>query len=312
MRPSPTAVLLLTGTMLSGVAAAQQDDSRNTGRQAAQEPPKQTDVEITAHVYEPELVAATAERIDGLEVPDGFRLNVFARDLGNPRVIAVADDGTVYVTRRETGDLLMLRDGDGDGQAEQRKVLTARPHLHGIALDGRTMYLAGINTVYRAEIREDGTITRPEPIIDDLPEAGQHPNRTLAIGPDGKLFITVGSTCNACGEPDPENATILRAEPDGSARSIYATGLRNTIGIDWHSETGELYGFDHGIDWLGDNEQQEEFNRISQGGTYGWPYVYADGKENLADEPPAGVSFADWKEASTDPVLLHTAHAAPM
>jgi len=287
-------------------------ESRNTGRIAARQPPGQTDVRVIGHVYQPRLVPASPERIDDLQVPDGFQLSVFARDLGNPRIMAVAGDGTVYVTRRATADLLMLRDTDGDGAADERQVVTARPHLHGIALDGRTLYLAGINTVYRAELQPDGTPTEPDPIIDDLPDAGQHPNRTLAVGPDGRLFITVGSTCNACAEPNPENATILRAEPDGSARSIHASGLRNTIGIDWHPKTGELFGFDHGIDWLGDNEQQEELNRITQGGVYGWPYIYADGKENPADEPPAGISMADWKRMSTDPVGLYTAHAAPM
>jgi glucose/arabinose dehydrogenase len=237
-------------------------------------------VEIVGHVNKPSKLQPSEAQIKRLTVPDGFDVRVFARDLGNPRIIAVAGNGLVYVTRRETGDVLMLRDENGDGKADEQVVVASRPDMHGIAIDGTRMYLATVNDVYVTEINADGTLQELSRIIDDLPEAGQHPNRTLAIGPEGMLFITVGSTCNACGESNPENATVLRASPDGSSRTIFASGLRNTIGFDWHPETGELWAMDHGIDWLGDNEQQEELNLIEEGRQYGWPYIYADGKEN--------------------------------
>lgn len=273
---------------------------------------KQTSVQITGHVVEPEPIEPTDERVAGLQVPEGFSVSKFASGLKNPRMLAVADDGTVYVTRRDVGDVVMLKDTDGDGKADQRREVAHRPGMHGIAIDGSKMYLATVTDVYATEINGDGTLGELRRIIDDLPEGGQHPNRTLAIGPDGKLYITVGSTCNACGETNPENATVLRAEPDGSSRSIFASGLRNTIGFGWHPETGNLYGMDHGIDWLGDNEQREEFNRLEPGRQYGWPYIYEDGKHNPQDEPPGGVTLEEWAAMSEAPVLTYTPHAAPL
>jgi glucose/arabinose dehydrogenase len=226
-------------------------------------------------------------------------------------MLAVADDGMVYVTRRSVGDVVMLKDEDGDGTADIQQSVASRPNMHGIAIDGRTMYVAAIKDVYRTEIQDDGTLGELSRIIDDLPDLGQHPNRTIRIGPDGMLYISSGSTCNACGEANPENAAMLRAQRDGSSRKIFASGLRNTIGFDWHPQTGELYGLDHGIDWLGDQEQHEELNHLQEGKQYGWPYIYADGKHNPADEPPAGITMKEWAKASAEPALLYTRMPRP-
>jgi Raf kinase inhibitor-like YbhB/YbcL family protein len=150
-------------------------------------------------------------------------------------------------------------------------------------------------------------------IISDLPDAGQHPNRTMAIK-NGKLYISVGSTCNACDESNEESATMLVTDLDGKNRKIYASGLRNTIGFGWHPVSNKLFGMDHGIDWLGDDEQMEELNEITEGKKYGWAYVYADGKINPQDDPPAdlGLTSEDWAQQSVNPVLMYTAHSAPM
>jgi Raf kinase inhibitor-like YbhB/YbcL family protein len=280
---------------------------------AAQDRPADSSVrEIQAHVNEPERLEPTDERIGRLKLPDGFRIAKFAEGLENPRMIAVADDGTVYVTRRDLGDVVMLRDTDNDGRADERRVVAARPQMHGIAIDGRKMYLATVNDVYATEINADGTLQELRRIIDDLPDGGQHPNRTLAVGPDGMLYVTVGSTCNACDETDPESATLLRATPDGKQRRIFASGLRNTIGLDWHPATAELWAMDMGIDWLGDDDQPEELNRLEEGKRYGWPYIYADGRENPQDEPPGGITMDQWREMSEEPALTYTAHASPL
>lgn len=276
------------------------------------EDPEAANVAIVGHVVEPEQIEPTAERIARLRMPAGFTVSVFARDLVNPRMMAVADDGTVYVTRRTVGDVMMLRDTDGDGVADQQRVVASRPNMHGIAITGSTMYLVTIKDLYRTQIRADGTLGPLEHLVDDLPDAGQHPNRTVVVGPDGMLYLSVGSTCNACSEANPENATMLRVSPDGTSRTIYATGLRNTIGFGFAPGGGALFGMDHGIDWLGDNEQHEELNQIVEGAKYGWPYIYADGKYNPQDEPPGGISMAEWAARSARPLGLYTPHAAPM
>lgn len=271
--------------------------------------PKFSDVQVVGHVLEP---SQRPTDIGALQVPPGFEINVFARDLINPRMLAVHNNGTVYVTRRKLGDVVMLKDTDGDGQADQQQVVANRPNMHGIALDGDTLYLVTIKELYRAQIKPDGTLEPLERLASDLPDAGQHPNRTLVVGPDKQLYLSVGSTCNACAEDNPENATLLRVKPDGSSRSIYASGLRNTIGFGFEPDSGALYGFDHGIDWLGDNTQHEELNLIERGRNYGWPYVYGDGELNPADEPPGNITARQWAERSAKPVGLYTPHAAPM
>lgn len=291
-------VLGLAAATLAGLSLAAQDS--------------RTRMRITAHVVEPQKLALTPEATQQIEVPDGFRVTRFAEGLEDPRMLAVAPDGAVYVTRRDNGDVLLLPDADGDGVSEAPKVIARRPQMHGIAVDGTKLYLTTVTEVFVADRKPDGTIGELRRIIDDLPHAGQHPNRTIGVGPDGQLYISVGSTCNACDETSPEFATMLRARPDGSSRTIFASGLRNTIGFAWHPTTGALWGMDHGIDWLGDDDQPEELNEIAQGKQFGWPYIYADGKVNPQDEPPGGIPAETWARMSTVPTLMYTAHAAPM
>lgn len=267
---------------------------------------------VQGHIVEPRKLEIGDDVAGKLKAPNGFTVSIFAKDLTDPRMIAVAGEGTVYVTRRGSGDLLMIRDEDKDGKADRVQTVATRPSMHGIAIDGRTIYLATVKDVYKAAIKDDGALGELERIIDDLPDSGQHNSRTLGIGPDGMLYISVGSTCNACTESSPESATMLRGPKDGSFRTIHASGLRNTIGFAWHPETGALHGMDHGIDWLGDEAQVEELNLLEQGKTYGWPYIYGMGEFNPQDNPPGEITLADWKKASEEPLLGYTAHSAPM
>jgi Raf kinase inhibitor-like YbhB/YbcL family protein len=294
------------------VAALLLAASANTSALSAEKSGEASNVEFTGHVLEPHKAKLTADRLGDLKVPDGFKVSVFAKDLVNPRMIAVAPDGTVYVTRRAIGDVVMLRDTDGDGRADLRTVVANRPVMHGIAIDGDDMYLATVKDVYQGKILADGTLSQLTRIIDDLPDAGQHMNRTIGIGPDKMLYISVGSTCNACIEPNPENATMLRASRDGRKRTIFASGLRNTIGFDWQPQTNEMYGFDNNIDWHGDNQPAEELNHIEHGKKYGWPYVLAGDFLNPQDDPPGDITLEQWAAASQKPVLTYTAHGAPM
>jgi len=268
--------------------------------------------EVRAHVYRPTPLPATAARIATLKAPPGFSITKWAEGMNNPRMLAVAPDGTVYVSQREPGNVVMLRDKDGDGRADVKRVVARRKMAHGLALRGDRLYLVTVNEILVADRRADGSLGPLRVLVDDLPEAGQHPNRTLAFGPDGWLYVTVGSSCNACDETSQEYATVLRMRPDGSGRTIHASGLRNTIGFGWHPKSGDLWGLDHGIDWLGDDEQREELNRIEAGRRYGWPYVYEDGKPNPADSPPKPFTYATWAKTSRAPVLQYTAHSAPL
>jgi len=276
----------------------------------SQQPDPLTRFEVRGHVYEPQAVPPTDGRIGKLRLPAGFSVHRFAEGLNNPRMLAVADDGAIYVTQRTPGNLVMLRDVDGDGIVDAQRVVLRIPDLHGIALRDRTLYLTDVNRVYAAELGADGVPGELRIVSEGIPEAGQHPNRTLKFAPDGRLFLSIGSTCNACAETSPEYATLSTVDLAGGKRTIFASGLRNTIGFDWNA-SGELFGFDHGIDWLGDDAQSEELNHIVEGRRYGWPYVYDDDKLNPQDEP-LNVTQLRWAQLSEEPVAGYTAHAAPM
>ena len=247
---------------------------------------------VTGHAFRPERVDATAERRDSLKVPEGFAVGVFAEDLGNPRMMAVAEDGTVYVTRPETNDVVALRDEDDDGQAdgEPRVVASDLDMVHGVALRDGRIYLATVNEIYEGRITGDGAISDLSAVIDDLPEGGQHPRRTIEFGPDGMLYLQIGSTCNNCLETDPSIAALSVIDPEDWSRRVYAEGLRNVLGFDWHPETGELWGADHGSDWRGDDVPPDELNLIEDGAHYGWPYCWGEQRPDWLSsaEPPDG------------------------
>jgi Raf kinase inhibitor-like YbhB/YbcL family protein len=273
--------VLITATTF---AAAQKLSS------AGGSPEHRTDLEITWHILKP--AELPAPDVSQLHVPAGFRVQKFAENVGNARILAVGPRGNVYVTRREEGDVLMYRAG-ADGLAAGRPDRVAsRSGLHGITFSKGEVYLASVHEIFRADVHPDGTFGPLETIIHDLPDAGQHNTRTVQIGPDDMMYISIGSTCNECAEPNPENATILRAALDGKSRSIFASGLRDTVGWGWQPETGELWGVDNGMDGLGDNVQPEELN----------PHL----------DPPGGLQKSELSKTNVPMAMGYTAHAAPM
>lgn len=267
------------------------------------------------NIFRPAEAKPSEKLIEGLKLPRGFKIAKFADELEKPRMMAVAPNGEVYVTRRDPlNDVWLLRDSNADGIADERKQVAQLKDVHGIAIRDGKVYLAATREVYVAELKPDGTLGAPKAIYHDLPDAGQHANRTLAFNKTGELFLSVGSTCNACWEPNKENATMLQLKTDGSGRTIFASGLRNTIGFDWHPTTGEMWGMDHGIDWLGDESQREELNLLQSGKKYGWPFVFENGKRNPADNPQEylKVSWDEYAKQSEAPALTYDAHSAPM
>jgi glucose/arabinose dehydrogenase len=263
-------------------------------------------------VLRPEKRAASEALIGTLSVKSGFALNVFAPSLGNTRMLATHGD-YVYATRTMEGDVLRLTDSDANGVADATDpVATDLADVHGIAFNGDQVYLATIHSVYRGTVNGSGGFDALTPIITDLPDGGQHYRRTLGVGPDSLLYISVGSTCDACPDPNPENATILRASLDGTNRVVFASGLRNTIGFDWHPDTGDLWGMDQGSDMRGDDLPPEELNRISEDANYGWPYCFGDRVEDpIIDDPPGSTKQA-FCAASQPAVAGFPAHQAPI
>ena len=186
---------------------------------------QETAPEVSGHLFEPRPLPYTSAVQRRLRAPEGFTVRAWATGLGNPRIMAFAADGTLYVTRRDTGDVLALADRDGNGRAEFERVAVRGLNLvHGIAIGATAC----------GSPPTPASTTRPSPgrgrsaprgcFATTCPRPASTPTKTLAFGPDGKLYITAGSTCNNCREPNPEAATMLRSEPDGSARAVVATG----------------------------------------------------------------------------------------
>jgi glucose/arabinose dehydrogenase len=215
-----------------------------------------------------------------LKMPDGFSAQTWASDLPNARFLRFTPAGDLLVSQPRQGQVTLLRrDRDGDGKPDGRTVLLSgldRPH--GLDIHDGWLWVAETGAVGRIRLDAEtgttsGAFTR---VVTGLPTGGNHWTRTVRVGPDGRLYVSMGSSCNACIEEDPRRAAMVRYRLDGSGQELYATGLRNAVGFDWRPGTNELYATDNGRDLLGDDFPPDELNRIVPGGFYGWPFANGD------------------------------------
>ena len=247
-----------------------------------------------------------------IRVPRGFTAGVFASKVPGVRFLRpLSGGGLLATTPREGKVWLLAPDRDGDGRSDSSRVLLeglARPH--GLDLYENWLYVAEDNGVGRVRIdARTGEITgRYERVVNGLPEGGNHWSRTVRFGPDGWMYVSVGSSCNVCIEPDQRRAAMLRFRPDGSDAQVFATGLRNSVGFDWQPGTGALYATDNGRDLLGDDFPPCELNLIRQGGFYGWPFANGD----RVPDPDYGAKNPERVRESIPPAHPFGAHVAPL
>ncbi len=212
-----------------------------------------------------------------LTIPNGFSISIFAKDLGNPRVLVWDPNGTLLVSIPDQGKVIALPDSIDDYNADGVIIVVDGLNKpHGIAFHPKTkkLYIAETDQVAMYDYDQGTLQASNKKKIVDLPAGGNHFSRTIGFGPDGRLYIAVGSSCNVCIEKDNRRAKILVANTDGSNLKEFATGLRNSVFFTWHPVTKEMWATEMGRDLIGDDIPPDEINIIKEGGNYGWPICY--------------------------------------
>lgn len=219
---------------------------------------------------------ASEIRLDAVELPEGFTIEIFA-EVPNARSMTLSDEGVVYVGNRNGDKVWAVADRDGDGRADERHVIAEGLNSpNGVAWRDGDLYVAEVSRILRFDDIDARLDNPPEPVVvtDAYPTDGHHGWKFIAFGPDGKLYVPIGAPCNICDEEG--YAVITRINPDGTGYEVFARGVRNTVGFDWHPQTGELWFTDNGRDWLGDDKPDDELNRAPRAGLhFGYPYCHA-------------------------------------
>jgi glucose/arabinose dehydrogenase len=258
---------------------------------------------VEAEVADPAGFGAAGQ---ALLAPPGYTVSVVAARLGEPRFMAFDDDGNLLVGAATDG--VVYRFPFADGQLGEAEILIdGLNEPASVALftadDGQYLYVGEVNQVSRFPYDAAGPVGEQEIVIPDLPTEG-HGTRTVAFGPDGMLYLAVGSSCNICVEDEPIRATVSRANPDGSDLEIIATGLRNPVGIAFQPETGLLWATVNERDNQGNEIPPDLVTIVEEGADYGWP----------ACVPPDATPQEDGADCSgvTPPTVGIQAHSAPL
>ncbi|CAI2717193.1 PQQ-dependent sugar dehydrogenase [Nitrospina watsonii] len=244
-----------------------------------------------------------------LKYPKDLQITLFA-EAPKARHMAFDDGGVMFLSQTKAGKVVALPDADGDGTADRAvSIMEGGNGPHGLAFlqldSGYYLYIAEEHRVVRLKrTAKPFTFGEPEVIVSGIPTGG-HSTRTIKFK-DGKLYLSVGSSCNVCIEDHRWRAAIIRFDVDGKNEEIFAHGLRNSVGIEFSPYSGELWGVNNGRDWLGDDHPREELNIIRQGKHYGWPYCY----EDRVSDPDFGARYDC--ERTELPAHTFTAHMAPL
>lgn len=224
------------------------------------------------------LEAQPALPLDQIKLPPGFAIEVYATGVRNARSMTLGQGGVLFVGTRQAGAVYAVVDRDRDQKADQVYTIASGLNMpNGVAFRDGALYVAEVNRVWRYDGVETRLDNPPQPVLvtDALPSDRHHGWKFIAFGPDGLLYLQVGAPCNICERDDPRYASILRMRPDGTGLEVFASGVRNTVGFDWHPETRELWFTDNGRDMLGDDLPPDELNRApSKGLHFGFPYCH--------------------------------------
>ncbi|HWE41837.1 MAG TPA: PQQ-dependent sugar dehydrogenase [Gemmatimonadaceae bacterium] len=233
---------------------------------------------VQAQTPGPGPAPVQASQFTQWKVPKGFHVDIYADKVENARQMALGPKGTLFVGTRTAGKVYAVVDSNGDQKADRVIVLASGLNQpNGIAVRDGALYVATAERVVRYDDVEEHLDSLPAPVVvrDSLPNPGTgHSWKTIAFGPDGLLYMSVGAPCNVC-VSGPMVSAILRMKPDGSNMEVFAEGVRNSVGLAWHPVTKELWFTDNGRDRMGDDVPSDELNVAWKPGLhFGFPYCH--------------------------------------
>lgn len=243
-----------------------------------------------------------------INLPEGFVANVFAEKLNGPRFIRFGPDGALYVADRRSGRILRLVDQDNDGVADSRSVFAADLNSPHSLVYHKGAWLIGVpgGVVRLNDLDNDGVADVRQILIDDYPTAG-HSTRTVELLQDGRMVVSIGSSCNVCEEADLRRAAVVVYDgPQATGEKIFARGLRNAVGLAVHPQSGELWATNNGRDLLGDDLPPEALYIVREGKDYGWPSCH----NGTIEDPDYGTPGSC--DGVVRPEINMQAHSAPL
>jgi glucose/arabinose dehydrogenase len=238
---------------------------------------------VSTQERSPASTGSTDLPLNLIKMPAGFKIEVYASGVTNAREMVLGPKGTVFVGSRNKPDgdkVYALVDKNGDQKADRVLVLAKGLNQpNGVAFHNGSLYVGEISRITRFDDIESRLESPGEPVVvnDTLPKDEHHGQKFIAFGPDGLLYVPVGAPCNICDKEkdDPRYASILRMKPDGSGVEVFAHGVRNTVGFDWHPRTREVWFTDNGRDNLGEDVPRDELNTAPKKGLhFGYPFCH--------------------------------------
>jgi glucose/arabinose dehydrogenase len=248
--------------------------------------------------------------LDTIKLPPGFAISVYTSNVPNARSMVLSPHGILFVGTRTEGKVYAIIDRNQDNTADQVITLARGLNMpNGVEFRDGALYVAEVNRVLRFDDIENHLDDPPQPVVvnDSFPQDRHHGWKFIRFGPDGMLYVPVGAPCNICEPKDERYASLMRMKPDGTELEVFAKGIRNTVGFDWHPQTQELWFTDNGRDYMGNDQPPDELNYAPQKGLhFGFPYCHGG---NLPD-PEFGKAHKC--EEFTPPAILLGPHVAAL
>jgi glucose/arabinose dehydrogenase len=239
-----------------------------------------------------------------ISLPPGFSISIIATGLSYPRFMAFDPAGNLIVGSLDDSVYRVAINSGAAAVQQPETLLRGLTAPHSVAFNDGYLYVAETGSVKRYPYASDGTLGAPEVVISDLPLVGEHFTRTVDFGPDGKMYVGVGSSCNICDEQDPHRAAISQYNADGSGYDRFAWGTRNPVGLAFQPSTGALWATVNERDYQGNEIPPDLVTLVQQNDNFGWPDC----------QPPNATPQDPGDDCSgvTPPSVGIQAHSAPL